>query len=282
MNEFKSFFLKCKNMLEEIGSSEAKNETELIFTHVLNLSKGKLKLQDSINAKQKRQVLKIVKGRKKSIPLQHLLKNVEFLNLTLNVNKNVLIPRNETEQLADLIIKDIKAMDTQEDKTVLDMCCGSGCLGLAIAKNTKTFATLSDLSKKAIKTAKNNAKINQIDNVEFKTSNLFNKISKKYDIFVSNPPYIKTQEIDKLEIEVKSFEPMLALDGGEDGYKFYKKIIGNLPDYLKDQALVYFEVGINQAQEVKQMLKVAKFKNIEIIKDYYNVERIVKAQFFIN
>lgn len=278
MNNFKIFFTECENKMKEICLEDAKSQTELIFCYVLNINKGKLALQEQISKKHQKQVLKIIRKREKSVPLQHILGNVEFLNLKLKVNKNVLIPRNETEQLADLIINDIKNAK-KNNLTVLDMCCGSGCLGLSIAKNTKSFVTLSDISKKAIKIAIQNGKQNNVENIEFKLSDLFQAISKKYDVFVSNPPYVKTNDILGLEKQVKHFEPILALDGGQSGLIFYKKIIKDLPSYLNNNASVYFEVGINQAKSVKQMLKSAGFKNIEVVKDYNNQQRIVKATF---
>lgn len=266
-------------MLSKVSSDEAQSQTELIFSHVLNVSKGQVRFVKEISKKQKKQILAIVKKRQKNIPLQHLLGNVHFLNLELKVNKNVLIPRNETEQLADIVVKDINQNFANKITHVLDMCCGSGCLGLAIAKETKSFVTLADVSKKALKVAKNNAKNNKIENVLFKKSNLFEKIEQKFDVFVSNPPYIKTKDIEALQPEVKNFEPVIALDGGSTGLDFYKKIIADLESFLNNNALIYFEVGINQAQEVKQLLEKFKFKEVEIVKDYYNVERIVKAKF---
>jgi release factor glutamine methyltransferase len=276
----KQLFDIYTKQLRASGLDDPKSDLELIFSHVLGTSKSKLRFFEEITAKQTRKIDKLVKKRKKHIPVQYLIKNVEFMNLKLYVNKKVLIPRNETEQLADMIIKNINLIGEKQDQIkVLDMCCGSGAIGLSIAKDTKSFVDLVDISKSALKIAKKNAKLNNIENVGFMQSDLFKKVACKYDIFVSNPPYIKSNEISKLEKQVNSFEPLLALDGGESGFDFYEKIIFSLNQFLNSEASVFFEVGIGQAEQVASYLKQCDFKQIEIVNDYYGIERIVKAKF---
>lgn len=274
-------FLKlCAERLALAGLPEPKIDSELIFCHVLGIKRGKLSLIESLTKKQARQINKLIKKRLKHIPVQYLLGDVEFLNLKLKVNKSVLIPRNETEQLTEIVINYINSIKGQKKQfLVLDMCSGSGAVGLGVAKNTNSLVDLCDISKNALKVGRHNAKINNVKNVRFIKSNLFKNITKKYDLFVSNPPYVETQVIKTLQKQVKDFEPRLALDGGQDGMKFYKKIIRELPKFLNPDASAFFEVGKGQHKQVVKLLKEAGFKNIEVIKDYCEVDRMIRCNF---
>jgi release factor glutamine methyltransferase len=215
----------------------------------------------------------IVAIRQTRKPLQQIIKNVEFLNIKLKINKNVLIPRFCSELLCDIIIKDISKKGN--NFCVLDLCCGSGALGIAISKNTNNDVWLSDVSDKALYVARKNAKLNHV-NVKIVNSDLFKNISEKFDLIVSNPPYIPTSEINLLQEEVKNFEPVLALDGGSDGLKFYKEIIKNAPNFLNKNGEIYFEIGNNQATQIKKML-TKNFCDIKILKDYENKNRFIYA-----
>ena len=158
---------------------------------------------------------------------------------------------------------------------MLDLCTGSGAIAIAINRETdaKTYAV--DVSADAISLAKENAIINNA-NVEFVESDMFNNVIGKFDVIISNPPYIRRNELDSLQNEVKNFEPMLALDGGEDGLKFYKIIANSANDYLVDGGVLLLEVGYNQASKVKELLEEKNFI-VEIIKDLENIDRVVKA-----
>ena len=263
---------EIKLMLKTAGIEENENEAVLIVSYVLNIKPGVVATTEEISESNYKKVLKIAKIRCKRIPLQYIIKSAEFINTKLIINKNVLIPRPETELLTDIIIKRIN--ESSGDIKVLDLCCGSGCIGIAIAKNTKAEVHLADVSKKALKVAKKNCKINDV-NLKIIHSNLFNKITNKYNIIVSNPPYIKESEIDGLQYEVKK-EPLLALSGKEDGLYFYKEIINKARNHLTNSGEIYFEMGSNQGENITKLLE-KDFKNIRILKDYYNNERFITA-----
>ena len=232
----------------------------------------------NITAKEYKKYLKLINLRCKHVPLDKIIGYTEFYDLKIPYNKSVLTPRNETELLAEMVIKKVpKDIEVK----VLDMCTGSGCLGLAISKHTDAIVTMSDISKKAIKLAKYHKKYNYIDNeVNFVVSDLFDNIIDKYDIIVCNPPYIKTGDLIKLEIEVRDFDPILALDGGKDGLDFYRKIIKNAPQFLSTDnglGIIYFEIGVGQSNSICKMLE-KDFENIQIIKDYSGIDRFIIAK----
>lgn len=187
------------------------------------------------------------------------------------VDENVLIPRIDTEILVEKLIDEINSRS--ESVEVLDIGTGSGAIAITIAKETKAKVTAVDVSPKALEIAKRNAELNQV-NVEFILSDLFENVGGCFDIIVSNPPYIESAEIDKLMPEVKDFEPILALDGGETGLKFYEKIVNSAPKFLKSNGKLFFEIGYNQGESVPNLMK-GKFKNIKVIKDYSNNDRVV-------
>ena len=209
--------------------------------------------------------------RSKHEPLDSIIGFTEFYGLQVPFNKDTLTPRQETEILVDNVVKDIGNQNVK----VLDLCSGSGCIGLAIAKSTKAFVYLSDISGVALDISMRNAKLNNVE-VNYIKSDLFESITDKFDVIVSNPPYIKTSDLESLEDEVRLFDPMLALDGKDSGYYFYEKIIKDLKNHLNKNGKIYFEVGIDQAEYVSNLLK-HDFKDISVIKDYSGVERIVTA-----
>jgi len=179
----------------------------------------------------------------------------------------------ETEILAEQAILEIKG-HVGKNIQVLDLCTGSGCIALAISKNTDAVVTASDVSEDAYKVAKLNLSKSGAAVV---LSDLFTELGgKKFDVIVSNPPYIKSADIADLQTEVKDYDPVLALDGGEDGLDFYKKIIAESPKYLNKGGVVLFEVGQGQATDVKDLLK-KDFTNCEVVKDLTGIERVVKG-----
>ena len=205
-----------------------------------------------------------------NMPIDYILGESEFYGLKFKVNGSVLIPRPETE----LLVEQTLALINEGDK-VLDLCTGSGCIAttISIKKGIKVFA--SDISTDAISVAKENAKINNAD-VEFFESDLFSNIEEKFDVIVSNPPYIRREEIEKLDSSVKDYEPKIALDGGESGLDMYVKIISNLNNNLNEGGTILFECGYDQAEFIKNML--TDFGNVEVKKDYNDIERIIIAK----
>ena len=233
-----------------------------------------------LTSKEYKRYMKLISKRCKHIPLDKIVGYVDFYNLNIPYNKNVLSPRNETELLAERVIKDIAKVKDKNLK-VLDLCTGSGCLGLSIARETSVSVTMSDISKKAIKFAKFNQKYNYVTgDIAYVLSDLFDNIIDKYDIIVCNPPYIKTSDLEMLEIEVRDFDPILALDGGKDGLDFYRRIVKIAPQFLNTKnglGVIYFEIGVGQSDSICKMLQ-KDFTDIQIIKDYSGIDRFIIAK----
>lgn len=273
--KFKPIYKQIVEKLKKAKVSDYETDAALICSFVLEIPKLNVKLVEEISKRDFKRIKKLVRQRIKRVPLQHLLEFVNFINLELYVNKNVLIPRFETELLADIIIKSVQKHEKKRPK-VLDLCCGSGALGLSIAKNTKAKVMLSDISIKALGVAKYNAKYNELE-VDFTRSDLFDNIEEKFDLIVSNPPYIETSDIYTLMPEVRLYEPIIALDGGNDGLYYYKRIVPELKKHLKPNGLVYFEHGKGQENAIKSLLEEYGFSEIEILQDYNGINRFIKA-----
>lgn len=213
---------------------------------------------------------------KDGFPLQYITHNQEFMGINFEVNQDVLIPQPDTEILVENTVGLVlgnKSLENQENskKTmqILDLCTGSGAIAVSLKKylpDVKIFA--SDISEKALEIAKRNAKNNNAE-IEFIKSDMFENIHEKFDIIVSNPPYIKSEEIEKLSKEVQN-EPRLALDGGKDGLKFYKIISKEIKKHLKEKGTLLMEIGYDEADEVMKL-----FENSTCIKDYANNDRVI-------
>ena len=206
-------------------------------------------------------------------PLAYILGNTDFYWCKINVSPDVLIPRPETENLCDIVV----ARTERNDCRLLDLCTGSGCIAIAL-KNARPTWTVDavDISPKAVKIAKQNARQNAVD-VNIFESDMWQNISDKYDIVVSNPPYIDSAGMDNLPDSVRNYEPHLALYGGADGLDYYKNIAENAPKFLNSNGYLYLEVGDEQAGAVAELLR-ENFINIEIQKDLFGMERYVLAR----
>ena len=274
-----------KSILKENKVEQYALDCELIMMFVTGFSKVKLFTENNymLSEKEKDSFLNLIDTRANGKPIQYILGKCEFMSLPFYVNENVLIPRNDTEILVEEILNYIK--NKQDVETIFDMCTGSGCIPISILKLTENvskniFAYASDISEKALETAVENAKLNGVEKrIEFIKSDLFQNIEKniygKVDIFISNPPYIKTKEIDTLMREVKNFEPKNALDGGNDGLDFYKNIVQEANVFLKHGGILAFEIGFDQALSVSMLMKDKGFSNIKIIKDLAGLDRVV-------
>ena len=213
-----------------------------------------------------------VKKRAEHIPLQYIVGETEFMGLKFKVNSNVLIPRQDTETLVEEALKKVKP-----GMKVLDMCTGSGCIIISILHNVegvKGYAV--DISKQAVNVAKENAKLNEVP-VLFERSDLFEMVTEKFDVIVSNPPYIPTDVIPQLMPEVQVFEPVEALDGKEDGLYFYRKIVEQSRDYLNPGGYLMFEIGYDQGKDVSEMMTDAGFSDVCVKKDLAGNDRVVTA-----
>jgi release factor glutamine methyltransferase len=212
----------------------------------------------------------LIRKRGEHVPLQYITGEQEFMGLRFHVNSNVLVPRQDTETLVEEALKRIVP-----GMKVMDMCTGSGCVLISILKNCKGVQGWGfDVSKQALLVAKENAKLNDVA-ANFERSDLFENVMEKFDVIVSNPPYIPTDEIMTLMPEVAQFEPMIALDGKEDGLYFYRKIIAGCREFLNPDGMVLFEIGCEQGAAVSKMLHYAGFSDVQVIQDLTRHDRVV-------
>lgn len=265
-----------KGKLEKQKVEDASIISRILMQYVLKIDRNKLIINKNDNVdinkenEYKEYIEEIIKGK----PVQYITNNQEFMRLNFYVDENVLIPQPDTEILVEEVIKSI---DIKENIEILDMCTGSGCIGISLAKNIKnTKVTLVDISKEAIETAKKNAIQNEVENkITFIQSDMFENVKGKFDIIVSNPPYIKTNIIQTLDKQVQN-EPHIALNGGEDGLDFYKILINEAHKYLKKDGKIFLEIGYDQKQEVESLAKQSKhYKKIETIKDLSQNDRVI-------
>lgn len=248
-----------------------KSDCDFIFCEVLKCKRTELIFKlNTITKKQKKLIHKFVSKRIKHIPLSEIFKKSYFYGEQFFVNKNVLSPRIETELLVE---KSIDIINLNKYKNVLDLCTGSGTIAVIIKKHTSTSVTASDISSKALKVAKNNSKHLNVK-VNFIKSNLFEKINDRFDCIISNPPYIKTNDIIYLDKEVKKYDPILALDGKSDGLYYYREIASCIDKYLTKNGTLLLEIGYNQGKDVKKLFE-SKFNNVIIVKDFDNNDRII-------
>lgn len=262
-NNIENSTLKAKILLANI----LKVKKEYLLIH----SEEQVKQEDKI--KYENCIKELIKGK----PLQYITNKQEFMGLNFYVDENVLIPQPDTEILVE---KAIEIAETTQKNKILDMCTGSGCIAISLAKKINNAQiTAVDISNSALNVANKNAINNNVENkIKFINSDMFNNIEEKFDIIVSNPPYIETETINKLEIEVQN-EPHVALDGGIDGLKFYKIIANNAFEYLNENGYLLLEIGYNQQESVTQLLQdIGKYKNIETIKDLGGNYRVVIAR----
>ncbi len=260
-------------------------ETELLFTEVLNCNRLSLYLnKDTFLDKAKSSLISgTLKRRACGEPLHYILGKIEFMGLEFQINSDVLIPRPETEIVVETAMKIVcrfAGLPVCRFK-ILDIGTGSGCIAVSLAKFlSHADITATDISFAALEVAKQNSIQNNVK-VNFIESDLFANHELQitnYDLIVSNPPYIKTEEIDELQPEL-SFEPRVALDGGNDGLDFYRRIIDKAPRYLKEGAFLIMEIGFDQRIAIENIFQNSgSFKAIEVIKDYSGIDRVIIAQ----
>ena len=257
-----------------------KLKSRLLMQYILNKPRQYLIVYDKeiITKKQEEKYFECVEKLIKGTPLQHITHSQEFMKMNFFVNENVLIPRADTECLVEEVIK---IANKTNAKKILDLCTGSGIIAISLAKYIKgSKITAVDISEEALKVARKNAKINEVEEqVTFIKSDLYKELlDEKYDIIVSNPPYIKRKVLKTLDKEVKK-EPKLALDGGYDGLDFYRKIIPNAYEHLKNLGYICLEIGFDQKNEVLEMLNdEGKFINAYCKKDLYDNDRVICAK----
>ncbi|MFZ2197806.1 MAG: peptide chain release factor N(5)-glutamine methyltransferase [Thermodesulfovibrionales bacterium] len=281
--------------LEKSGITDPLVDAEILVLHAAGIERLRAYM-DNPETDQRivSRINRLVKRRAAGEPLQYIVGHVDFLGLEIRVGKGVLIPRPETEMLVEEAIKTVKSKAlsvkspeknpsafSPQPPVFLDLCTGSGCIALALARefpDAQLYAT--DVSAKAIRYARDNADCNGIGNIIFLKGSLLTPVAEhisSFDLITANPPYIRTSDISGLQREVREWEPLRALDGGEDGLDFYRKILSKAVVFLKEGGWIFFELGFGQSEAVAEVAAHAGFKNIELIKDFAGIDRVLKA-----
>ena len=258
--------------------NEASLKVKMILSYILREDKSYLIIHNDreISGKEYKEFLNAIQRLKQGEPVQYIIGKTEFYGLEFNVTPDVLIPQPDTEILVEEVIDIYNENYNVKNKKVniLDLCTGSGAIAVSLKKNLSNVELFaSDISLKALDIARKNA-IQNNTNIDFIESDLFENIDKKFDIIVSNPPYIEREVLETLSEEVKH-EPVLALDGGEDGLDFYRKVIKDSKNYLKENGILALEIGFDQKEAVMELLKQEDYKEIYSKKDYSGNDRIV-------
>ncbi|MDE5911291.1 MAG: peptide chain release factor N(5)-glutamine methyltransferase, partial [Clostridia bacterium] len=255
---------EIKTMLKGVDESDV----DWIFCEACGVKRSQLTDLTHVRQMEYEKAVEFAKKRQKGEPLWRVFGKVDFYGYDIAVSPDVLCPRPETEYLAQKAIELATA-----DSAVLDMCVGSGCISIAIAGEVGCKVTASDISQDALDVAKRNASSNGVeDKITFICGDMFDSVEGKFDVIVSNPPYISSGDIAGLDKEVREYDPHIALDGGADGLDFYRVFADKAADYLNDGGYLLLEVGIDQAKQVVDMLKGY---NCEVIKDLQGIDRII-------
>lgn len=262
--------------LETAGISDAKTDAWIFLEQICKIDRNYyyLHLLEEMQPEQYLDYQNALSKRAEHIPLQYIIGEQEFMGYRFKVNSSVLVPRMETELL---VLEAEKVLEPGDE--VLDLCTGSGCIAISLAKRIPGLkCDASDISKHAINVAKENAKQNEVT-VRFSQGDMFHNIEGTYDMIISNPPYIPTAELVELMPEVRDFEPQAALDGGEDGYDFYRILVEESRSYLKTGGYLYMETGYNQGKEIAAMMQKAGFEEVAVLPDFQGHDRIVKGRY---
>lgn len=278
-----------QNKLKRAGISEYALDAWYLFEHVFGISRAQyfLCVNEKAESEKQQEFEAALERRAAREPLQHILGTQEFMGLEFYVNQHVLIPRQDTEMLVETVLSEHR----EKDISVLDMCTGSGCIAVSLAAlGGYAHVEAADISPEALAAAEKNAeKILGVSEVRahareaeetrigFRLSDMFSafKPQEQFDVIVSNPPYIPSAVIEELEPEVRDFEPRTALDGTEDGLYFYRILASECGRFLKENGSVYFEIGYDQGEAVKEMLLAHGFKDTKVIKDLAGKDRVV-------
>ncbi|MDD2971106.1 MAG: peptide chain release factor N(5)-glutamine methyltransferase [Lachnospiraceae bacterium] len=279
---YRALYTEGQKQLEASQIEEASLDARLLLEHICHSERNDLLAHGDreVTEEQRTAYLALIEKRSSHIPLQHLTGVQEFMGLEFKVNEHVLIPRQDTETLVEEAMKRV-----HDGMQILDMCTGSGCILLSLLHySNDCTGTGVDLSWDALAVARENAarlreKGELRSEVSFLQSDLFTEVRGKYDVLVSNPPYIQTQVIRGLMPEVREHEPLMALDGREDGLYFYEKIISQCGDYLNRGADVLFEIGYDQGAQVKKLMEDNQFIEVQVLQDLAGLDRVVAGTF---
>ena len=273
---FSDAYKKADETLKKSGILEHERDAALLLEFATG--KGKTFLltygdERELSFGEAERLKEALKKRSSHIPLQHITGSVSFMGLEFLVSPPVLIPRIDTEFLVEEVLRVLP-----DGSEVLDLCTGSGCILLSLMKYKNHIrGTGSDISRPALELSEKNREKLGIRDAVFIESDLFNNITGSFDFIISNPPYIRSSEIASLMEEVRDFEPLTALDGGEDGLDFYRRIASGAGEHLKNGGRMFFETGNDEGEAVKEILERNGFKDIRIFKDYSDNERVVSC-----
>lgn len=273
--DYRQAYEETRKRLEAAGIDEAKLDARLILEYVCHTDRNDLLVHSErpVSGTEAASIEALAAKRAARIPFAYLTGEQEFMGLSFLVNEHVLIPRQDTEILVEEVMRGM-----WDGMRILDVCTGSGCILLSLLHYSNECSGMgTDLSKDALKVAVQNAARLGLD-AEFVQGDLFEKVEGKFDLIVSNPPYIKSSVIPELMEEVKSCEPLMALDGHEDGLFFYRRLIAEAGQYLQDGGQLFFEIGYDQAEAVSGMLRSAGYGKVEVIRDYAGLDRVVKSE----
>lgn len=268
-------FLMGMQKLKEAQIGEAQLDARLLLEEVCGTDHNTLLCHGDreVSEAEEEQYRKALEQRAVHVPLQHLLGYQDFMGLRFQVNEYVLIPRQDTEILVEEAMRYL-----HDGMRILDLCTGSGCILLSLLHYSNDCeGTGVDISKEALQVAVQNAELLGIK-ADFLKSDLYEKVTGKFDLLVSNPPYIERAVIPTLMEEVREHDPYIALDGGEDGLDFYRRIIGGAQDYLKRGGQILMEIGSGQAKAVSELLREAGFKEIDVCRDFAGLDRVVSGR----
>ncbi|MDU1642746.1 peptide chain release factor N(5)-glutamine methyltransferase [Peptoniphilus harei] len=272
--EIKNALIEGRKYLKDLEYTDPIYETRRILSFLLNKDLSYLVAHDNelLDSTVEERYFEILDKRKNGMPIQYILGEEDFYGRSFKVLKDVLIPRQDTEISVETLLKIIK---NNKINNMLEIGCGTGIVSISVDLETKIDVTAVDISKRAIE----NSIINKEklgSRIKLMKSDLFSNIKESFDLIYSNPPYIKSNEIEKLQVEVRKHEPRLALDGGEDGLYFYRKIIEKAPEYLNDRGYLVFEIGHDEAKDICALME-DKF-DVEVIKDLNKLDRVVVGQ----
>ncbi len=268
---------EAKERLKDIGIENNLYEARILLSKVLNKSLEwvMIHIDEEVNDADKQCFETLINRRILGEPFQYIIGNCYFFGYEFLVNEAVLVPRSDTEVWVEKVIELSKRI---RPNSILDLCTGSGCIAVTLKKEMKDVLLCAvDISDKALEVAKKNAEINEVD-IKFINSNLFENLGEnKFDIIVSNPPYIPSKEIKSLARDVQN-EPIIALDGGEDGLMFYRRIIQEAKCYFNSTGYLVLEFGYNQSKSVEEILVKNGYEVIEFVKDYSKNTRAIIAR----
>jgi len=276
--KYRECYLKGKTMLLDAGIQEADLDARLLLEYICKTNRNYMLVhgENEVTAEQEEDYFQVIEKRAGRIPLQHITGTQNFMGLDFAVNSHVLIPRQDTEILVEEILRQMN-----DGIRILDMCTGSGCILISLLHYSNWCQGVGvDISAEALAVAVENAgQLLHDSSYVFLESDLFEKVEGKFEVIVSNPPYIRTDVIETLMPEVKDFEPRLALDGTPDGLYFYRRIVEESREYLENSGMLFFEIGHDQAQEVSLLMQNAGFKDVQVVKDYAGLDRVVFGRF---